>query len=130
MNIKIIYIIGSILVMMLIYFIFSGSSMRRENRLINKEINDIKKQRDKLMDSIGILQKSYIDLEKEVVKKENSLVEIDKKIDKIQRDVYNSIKQLLNIRNSVDSINKQIDRLEPVNRTGDSLLESLKNKIK
>lgn len=116
--------------MMLIYFIFSGSSMRRENRLINKEINDIKKQRDKLMDSIGILQKSYIDLEKEVVKKENSLVEIDKKIDKIQRDVYNSIKQLLNIRNSVDSINKQIDRLEPVNRTGDSLLESLKNKIK
>ena len=132
-SIKPIYLfLGCIVLAVIIYFLLSKpDDYKQENKRLKNEINQIQKERDRISDSIKTLKYEYAKLEDSSKVKEKLLLEINQRITLIEQKVSTSFEELSKIKNGVNGLNAQIKSAteNPVQRVGDDLIKSLKNKI-
>ena len=127
-----IIILGGILIVMFLYLMLKPSGWRKKikyNEKINKELQD---KRDSLDKVNAELKKLAIKDSLEIVKYQNRIDSVAKlivvknaEISKLKKDVKDTEQKM---KKTKEEIQKLTDN--PIKRTGDSLLESIKQKTK
>lgn len=111
---------------------FSGSGNRRDIKQLKKENKELQFERDslrivrvKLQDKVKILEDMSAD-------KDKKIAELDTKLTILNYDLNNTKKGFYQIQKELKEALQKVNDLKrnPPNRTGDDLLESLKNKTK
>lgn len=113
-------------------YMLGGSNNRKEIKRLKEEVNDIQKKRDKLDVDFKDLESNFKrdSLELIVLKKEFAL--LDRKIKDKDKEIAKAKKDLNDLKKSLEGTKKEIEKLKsnPVKRTGNELLNSIKEKTK
>lgn len=110
----------------------SGSSHRKERKALIEENKKIEKQKNKLKSDFLLLQQNFEKDSLELVKLNNQLNKINQDILKKDIELKKAKTELVNFKSSFEKTKKEIEELEknPIKRTGNELLESIKEKTK
>jgi len=127
--IVILFIISSIFITK---FMLGGQNHRKEIKLLEKENKRLQKQKDSLQIEFVEIQKGLIKDSIELVKLKTQLTFINKKIEIKEIQLKKAIEDLSTFKGSLEKSKKEIDELKnnPVKRTGNELLESIREKTK
>ena len=127
--IVILFIISSIFITK---FMLGGQNHRKEIKLLEKENKKLQKQKDSLQIEFVEIQKGLIKDSIELVKLKTQLTFINKKIEIKEIQLKKAIEDLSTFKGSLEKSKKEIDELKnnPVKRTGNELLESIREKTK
>lgn len=128
-------IIIILLVGFLLMTFFGGKSMkelREKNRILEDSVSTIQVQRDSLKEDRVKLEGKEDTLKLSVDKKEHELNSINHKLTKVNHELHDAVVKVNQYKSQFDSIEYKIHKLkeEPIKRTGDQLLNSLKEKTK
>jgi len=128
-------IIIVLLVSFLLMTFFGGKSMkelRENNRMLKDSVTSIQVQRDSLKKDRLKLEGKYDTLKLNVDKKEHELSQINHKLVKVNHELHDAVVKVNHYKSQFDSIEYKVHKLkeEPIKRTGDQLLNSLKEKTK
>ena len=127
-----IVILGGIVILMFLYMMLTPSGWRKKIKdyeRINKELQDKRDSLDKVNENLKKLATKY---SLEIVKYQNRIDSVAKlivvknaEISKLKKDVKDAEQKM---KKTKEEIQKLTDN--PIKRTGDSLLESIKQKTK
>ena len=109
-----------------------GSGSKDEINSLQNDIKKIQKERDSLANARIILQNEFINLKKQdsiksikILKNDSAISAVQSKLQQTQSDFNLVKKNLATAQQKLQDVMKS-----PANRTGDDLLNSLKNKSK
>lgn len=110
----------------------SGSSHRKEIKELIEENKKIEKQKNQLKSDFLLLQQNFEKDSLELVRLNNQLNKINQDILKKDAELKKAKTELVNFKSSFEKTKKEIEKLEknPIKRTGNELLESIKEKTK
>lgn len=129
-------------ILLLIFFIgfgifaskwyFDGDTHRKENKELKTEIKAIQHQRDSLADERLKIDERYKKLEVELSQSQSRVAELNQKLAKNQQELTDAKSKLNNLNKGLSETKKKIKDLKsnPIKRTGDALLNSIKEKTK
>lgn len=111
---------------------FSGPDNKDEIKALLEENKVIQKERDSLKTARHILENDFNNLRMNDSLKASEIARLDKSLVIMQEEVNRSRKDFDKIRKELEETRKKIEEFKknPPNRTGDDLINSLKNKTK
>lgn len=111
---------------------FSGPDNKDEIKALLEQNKVIQKERDSLKTARVILENDFNNLRMNDSLKASEIARLDKSISIMQEEVNRSRRDFDKIRKELEETRKKIEEFKknPPNRTGDDLINSLKNKTK
>ena len=119
------------LIVCFIFWYFSPNSTAKENKMLKNEVDHIQSERNKLSDSIQLINKTYqIEVDSLLINK-SYIKSINDRLYNIESNINFNMSHLKDIKDGLNKINTQINYVEknPTKKNGSELLNSLTQKI-
>ncbi|NDF17635.1 MAG: hypothetical protein EB079_06690 [Verrucomicrobia bacterium] len=140
MSVKIDLKTGLILLLLLFCIVFfsmwylkgSDSASKRELKRLKTEYKNLQKSRDSL-DQVNIMLKdNFNDYQNKIDQRDSRIQSIEYQLSQAKIDLSQSKKDLSDMKTELTKTRKRVEDLKknPINREGDNLIESLKEKLK
>ena len=131
---KVFLIVFILTVLVFVFNLFSSRKMKDlkdQNKSLVDSISVIQKDRDNLKIQQKELETKYESIEKDLESKKDDLKILDKYLEKSNSNLKRAKVQVYQLQSKLDSIEVRIKRIKenPINRNGDDLLNSLREKI-
>jgi chromosome segregation ATPase len=122
----------AVIILSKVYFGQGMKDLRDANNKLKDSINVVQVQRDSLKSERILIDRKNDSLQKGIDKREDEIKFLDTKLYKIQHDLNSAKHNLSKYKSEFDSVKMKIDLLQknPVKRSGEGLLNSLRENIK
>jgi chromosome segregation ATPase len=122
----------AVIILSKVYFGHGMKDLRDANSKLKDSINLVQVQRDSLKNERILIDKKNDSLQKSIDKREEEIKILDHKLVRVEHDLKNAKHNVNKYKSEYDSLNHKIDFIQknPIKRTGDGLLNSLRENIK
>lgn len=131
-NILIISLLGLVLFFGYSWFFGDKSDYKEKVKQLEAEYKALEKEKNLVDSQIIKIKEKYDSLDVIDKKLQNDISKLESDIKKAELEAKNSKNKLLELKGELSETRKKIEEFKsnPPNRTGDALLESIKNKTK
>lgn len=111
---------------------FGGENHKKERKALEKQNKELQKQKEVLEDDFEKLQKKFYQDSTDLVRIKDEIKVLDGKLKDKDAQIAKANKELKDFKAGISKTKAEIKELKdnPIKRTGNSLLESIKEKTK